>query len=64
MIQVAGQNYYFIALRLSAAPTATNLVQASFVAPAALNAIVAGANLITAVIQAGVNGANCAVKTF
>jgi hypothetical protein len=64
MIQVAGQTYYFIALRLSAAPTATNLVQVSLAAPAALNAIVALSNLITAVIQAGVNGANCAVKTF
>jgi hypothetical protein len=59
-----GQTYNYGKFVLSAAPTATNLVQISLAAPSVVNAVIPNFNIVTEIAQTGIDGANAAVHTF
>jgi hypothetical protein len=63
-ISVGTQLYYYVKARLSAAPTSGNMVYISTTTPSALNAILAGSNIVTESIYPTQNGNRYAVKTF
>lgn len=68
-IVVAGQTYNYGKFVLSAAPTATNVVQISLAAPSVVNAVFTGAganalNVVVEIINANANAQNAAVHTF
>lgn len=64
VIVVASQAYYYGKFVLSAAPTATNLVQIKLAAPSVVNAVILNLNVVVETPYPAVDGANAAVHTF
>ena len=60
----AGQTYYYGKFVLSAAPTATNVVQISLAAPSVVNAVIPNFNVVVEIPSPGVDGANACCHTF
>lgn len=63
-IIVSNQTYNYVWLRHGTAPTATHKVQYTLAAPSVVNAIIPNFNMVSEIVQSGVNGANAAVHTF
>ena len=65
-MSVAGQTYNVVMGVLSAAPTATHVVQIKLATPSAVNVVIPNANVVCEILNPAVNGqgGNSACKTF
>ena len=63
-VVVASQVYNCMVVVFSSAPTATHKIQLAIAAPSVVNALIPNFNIVTELVQVGVDSANAAVHTF